>query len=62
MRIKQFLILKEEQTYEHWTLFTKYMPATYLYRLHKDFQCLISNDTPKADQPKINFYDEDRIT
>ena len=62
MKIKHFPILKEEQTYEHWTLFRKYMLAAFLYRLHKDFRYLISNNTLKADQSKINFYYEDIVT
>lgn len=62
MRLKYFLILKEEQTHRHWTLFTKYMSAASLYRLHKNFRYMISNNTLKADQPKINFYYEDIIT
>ena len=37
------------------------MLAAFLYRLHKDFRYLISNNTLKADQSKINFYYEDII-
>ena len=38
------------------------MSAASLYRLHKNFRYMISNNTLKADQPKINFYYEDIIT
>ena len=38
------------------------MLAASLYRLHKNFRYMISNNTLKADQPKINFYYEDIIT
>ena len=62
MRLKHFLILKDEQNYESWTSFLKYFLATTLYKLHKDFRYLISNNTLKTDQPKITFYFKDIIT
>ena len=38
------------------------MLATTLYRLHKDFRYMISNNTLKTDEPQIKFYFEDIIT
>ena len=62
MRLKHFLILQDEQNHESWTSFLKYFLATTLYKLHKDFRYLISNNTLKTDQPKITFYFKDKIT
>ena len=62
MGLKHFLILKDEQNHESWTSFLKYFLATTLYKLHKDFRYLISNNTLKTDQPKITFYFKDKIT
>ena len=62
MRLKHFLILKDEQNQENWILFARYMLATTLYRLHKDFRYMISNNTLKTDEPQIKFYFEDIIT
>ena len=47
MRLKHFLLLKDEQNQESWTLFLKYYLATTLYKLHKIFRYLISNNLLK---------------
>ena len=62
MRTKQFFLLKEEQNRENWILFARYFLAITLYKLHKHFRCMISNNTLKMDQPEINLYFEDIIT
>ena len=62
MRLKHFLILKEEQNQRSWITFARYMLATAPYTLHKDFRYMISNNILKIDQPQINFYFEDIIT
>ena len=62
MRIKHFLIIKEEHNQENWILLARYFLSTKLYKLHKDFRYFISNNTLKTDQPEISFYFEDIIT
>ena len=62
MRLKHFLVRKDEQNQESWISFARYMLATTLYRLQKDFQYIISNNSLKTDQPQINFYFEDITT
>ena len=62
MRLKHFLILKDKQNQECWISFARYMLATTLYTLHKDFRYMVSNNTLKTDQTQINFYFEDIIT
>lgn len=62
MRLKHFLLLKDEQNQESWALFLKYYLATTLYKLHKIFRYLISNNLLKTDYPKITFYVKDIIT
>ena len=37
MRLKHFLKLKDEQNQESWILFARYILATTLYTLQKDF-------------------------
>ena len=56
MRLKHFLLLKDEQNQESWTSFLIYYFATTLYILHKNFRYLISNNILKTDQPRITFY------
>ena len=34
----------------------RYNLASKLYRLHKDFKYMISNNTVKTEKPNINFY------
>ena len=62
MRLKHFLLPKDEHNHESWTSFVKYLLATTLFNLHKDFRYLISNSTLKTDQTQITFYVEDIIT
>ena len=62
MRLKHFLILKDEQNQERWIPFARYMLATTLYTPHEDFLYMICNNILKADQSQINFYFEDIIT
>ena len=62
MRMKHFLLLKDEHNQESWTSFLRYFLATTLYKLHKDFRYQISNNTLKNDQPKITFCVEYIIT
>ena len=62
MRLKHFLLLKDERNQESWTSFVRYFLATTLYKFHKNFRYLISNNTLKTDQPCITFNVEDIIT
>ena len=62
MRLKRFLLLKHEQNQESWTSFLMYYLATTLYKLHRNFRYLISNNILKTDQPRITFYFKDIIT
>ena len=43
-------------------MLTRYNLASILYRLHKDFKHMISNNTTKTEKQNINFYYEDIIT
>ena len=62
MRLKHFLLLKDEQNQESWTYFLKYYLSAIHYKLHKNFRYLISNNILKTDQPRIIFYVKDIIT
>ena len=62
MLLKHFLKLKEKANQEIWIILTRYNLASILYRLHKDFKYMISNNTIKTEKPHINFYYENIIT
>ena len=61
MRLKHFLKLKEKTNQETWIILTRYDLASILYRLHKNFKYMISNNTIKTEKPNINFDYEDII-
>ena len=61
MRLKHFPKLKEKTNQETWIILTRYNLASILYRLHKDFKYMISNNTIKTEKPNINFYYEEII-
>ena len=62
MRLKHFLKLKEKTNQETWIILTRYDLASILYRLHKNFKYMISNNTIKTEKPDIYFCYEDIIT
>ena len=61
MRLKNFLKLKEKTNQETGIILTRYDLASILYRLHKDFKYMISNNTIIIEKLNINFYYEDII-
>ena len=61
MRLKHFLKPKEKPNQKTGIILTRYNLTSILYRLHKDFKYMISNNTIKTEKPNINFYYEDII-
>ena len=53
MRLKHFLKLKEKTNQETWIILTRCNLASILYRLHKDFKYMISNNMIKTVKPNI---------
>ena len=57
----QFLQLKDKTNQEPWIILTRYILASILYKLSKDFKYMMSHKFAKTDKPKINFYYKDMI-
>ena len=62
MKLKYFLKLKEKDNENSWILFTRYILATVLYRLHREFRYMITNKNSKTEQSQITFYYNDILT